>query len=179
MVTEAPFQSRTVTLEDVTQVVTSYYGVTLEDLRSPAKTAELAHQRQVYMHLGRTLAGMTCREIGEVIDRDHSTVAHGSALIERLLRSDADLRYDCEVMAAEAIALAGARMPAVRIEPPKVELFSECRIEVSRYVFGLNDLASLIQKKNVPPHAWVAVADCGMNSLRITFRWSKDDEVAS
>ena len=69
--------------------------------------------------------------------------------------------------------------PVISTEPTKIEMFEECRVKMSRYVFGLDDLIEAISSKSIPRRAWVEAIDLGMDSIRLTFRWSKDDGVAS
>lgn len=168
--------NRAVTLEDIADVVTRFYGVSIDDLRSPSRVTHFARPRQVVMYLGREVVGATLAEIGAFLDRDHSSVSHGEQNIARLQATDADLRYDIQVMASEAISIAGVRPPRVRVDGVKVSLYEECNITVSRYVFGLGDLMASLKEKAVPDRAWITLAECGMDSLRITARWSKDVE---
>lgn len=81
-------QPRSVTSQDVMQAVSTYYGVSEEDLTGPRRSRNITIPRQMIMYLSRLLTQASLPKIGEMLGgRDHSTVLHGCAKIESLMQS--------------------------------------------------------------------------------------------
>lgn len=71
---------------DIVEAVTSYFGVTEEDLISKKRNAKINEPRQIIMYLAKTTSDLTFKEIGnELGGRDHSTVINGYEKINNLL----------------------------------------------------------------------------------------------
>ena len=69
--------SRTITIEAIQQYIASYYNITLNDLLSKKRTANITLPRQIGMYLARTLTDLSLPRIGESFGgRDHTTVLH-------------------------------------------------------------------------------------------------------
>lgn len=179
MVAETTMKARVATLDDIADAVGRYYSVTVDDLRREDRTARISLPRQVFYLLSRNITACTYEEIGRFLGRDHSTVYDQVATIERKRSADRYLAYDIGVIESEIATIVGERAPVISTEPTKIEMFEECRVKMSRYVFGLDDLIEAISSKSIPRRAWVEAIDLGMDSIRLTFRWSKDDGVAS
>jgi chromosomal replication initiator protein len=80
-------------LRHVIAEVCEHFKVTHAELVSGRRTARLALPRQLAMYLCRRHTDVPLSRIGaELGGRDHSTIAHGLAAIERRLREDAELR---------------------------------------------------------------------------------------
>ncbi len=78
---------------DVVESVASHFGIAVKDLRGRGRTKEIVGPRQVAMYLMREETGASLVEIGQALgDRDHTTVMHGIAKIERDLGTDTTLR---------------------------------------------------------------------------------------
>lgn len=76
----------------IIEIVAQQFGVTVEQLQSKERTANLALGRQVAMYLLRTLLAMSLKEIGSFFGgKDHSTVIHAIEKITELKKSDSDL----------------------------------------------------------------------------------------
>ena len=66
-----------------------YFGLTLADLKSPARRQPLVAGRGVAMYLARKLTNKSFDEIGAYFGgRDHTTVLHSYRRIENLLPRD-------------------------------------------------------------------------------------------
>lgn len=61
----------------VVEVIKMVYGVSLEDLRSPNRKRELVRPRHMACYLFRTTTDLGVCEIGEILNRDHSTISTG------------------------------------------------------------------------------------------------------
>lgn len=93
---------------DIVQAVVDYYGVSLRDLRGRARNREIVLPRQVAMYLLREETTASLMDIGsELGNRDHTTVMHGIAKIERQLDEDSTLRQ--QIMAIREALYTGKR----------------------------------------------------------------------
>ena len=87
-----PGQTR---IQDIKRVVGGYLGLHIGDIDSDRRTAKIAYGRQICMYLARTRTHKSYPEIGRRLGgRDHTTILHGVAKIERLTRDDWTVAYD-------------------------------------------------------------------------------------
>jgi len=68
--------------KDILSTVTNYYGVSLEDIKGKCRKRKIVKPRQIIMFLLRTKARMVLSDIGEVLNRDHTTVIHSITCIQ-------------------------------------------------------------------------------------------------
>lgn len=82
-------QSRHITIETIQDVVSSYYNLRVEDLKSQRRTRNIAYPRQIAMYLSRKLTDLSLPKIGEEFGgRDHTTVIHAYEKISGNLKND-------------------------------------------------------------------------------------------
>jgi chromosomal replication initiator protein len=82
-----------ITPDRVIGEVTGHFKVSLTDLRGRGRSKEIVLPRQVAMYVLREETGSSLVEIGALLGgRDHSTVMHGIAKIEKQLETDTSLR---------------------------------------------------------------------------------------
>lgn len=63
------------TVDNIKQVVAEYYGITVRDIDSPARPANIAYARSMAMALARKLTGASYPSLGKQFgNKDHSTV---------------------------------------------------------------------------------------------------------
>ena len=87
-----PRRGQTSTREVLDAVVT-HFAVSVKDVRGRGRTREIVLPRQVAMYLMREETAASLVEIGQALgDRDHTTVMHGIAKVERDLATDTALR---------------------------------------------------------------------------------------
>lgn len=67
---------------DILNTVSNYYGVTISELKGKCRKRRIVKPRQVIMFLLRTKARMVLSDIGEVMNRDHTTVIHSITCIQ-------------------------------------------------------------------------------------------------
>ena len=72
----------------ILDAVGKIFGVTPKGLKSKIRTQRVALARQVVMYLLRNENRMSTIEIGEFLNRDHSTVIHGSRMIAARIAKD-------------------------------------------------------------------------------------------
>jgi chromosomal replication initiator protein len=68
--------------KDILNTVTNYYGVSIEDIKGKCRKRKIVKPRQIIMFLLRTKARMVLSDIGEVMNRDHTTVIHSITCIQ-------------------------------------------------------------------------------------------------
>jgi chromosomal replication initiation ATPase DnaA len=67
----------------VEQTVAQVFGVRVQDLKSASRgRAEAAFARQVAMYLDHVSCGHSLTEVGNLFERDRTTVAHACKLVE-------------------------------------------------------------------------------------------------
>jgi chromosomal replication initiator protein len=89
----SPNEKREITPELITEIVAEHFNITVNDLRSKNRSAEIALPRQIAMYLCRTMTDIPLKSIGIILGgRDHSTVKHGANKISEDLKTDAQLQ---------------------------------------------------------------------------------------
>jgi chromosomal replication initiator protein len=78
----------TITFDAITAAVCEHFALKQSDLRSRRRSRHIAGPRQVAMYLCRRLLGTSLPRIGEMFDRDHSTVFHAVEATEKRLKDD-------------------------------------------------------------------------------------------
>ena len=76
----------------VQKIVSEYYQITVEDMKSAKKDRYIARPRMVAMYLCRELVGTTLPQIGRDFGgRDHTTVMHACKTIANARKTEAQL----------------------------------------------------------------------------------------
>ena len=87
-------QGKHITIDLIQDVVSSYFNLRVEDLKSQRRTRNVAHPRQIAMYLSRKLTDMSLPKIGEEFGgRDHTTVIHAYEKISENLKTDDSLQH--------------------------------------------------------------------------------------
>ncbi len=79
---------RPVSMNATVSAVAAEWGITVEQLLSRRRSADLAWPRQVAMYLCALDARNSFPEIGRHFDRDHTTIMYAERRVERVLASD-------------------------------------------------------------------------------------------
>lgn len=83
----------------IIQEVSKFYSVSVIDLMSARRTANIVKPRQVAMYLAKTLTLRSLPDIGRRLGgRDHTTVLHGVRKIESLLPTTDRLSDEIEIL---------------------------------------------------------------------------------
>ena len=94
-ITNAP--TKIITIDLIQKVVSKYFNIKVEDLKSTKKSADIAIPRQIAMYLCRDVANMSLPKIGfEFGKRDHSTVIHACNKISKNVEEDPELNKKIE-----------------------------------------------------------------------------------
>ena len=76
-------------IQKIQQVVAEYYNITVEDLKSKKRKANIAFPRQIAIYLCRTLTDESFPKIGiQFGGRDHSTVMHSVDKIDNEIKTN-------------------------------------------------------------------------------------------
>jgi chromosomal replication initiator protein len=77
-------------IEDVQMAVAAHFGLTVEELVSPSRTARIAWPRQLAIHLAREMStSSSLKDIGDAFGgRNHATVLHACKRVSERLRDD-------------------------------------------------------------------------------------------
>jgi chromosomal replication initiator protein len=85
-------ESVTILPQDVMQIVSDNFRVSIDDLKSNSRRREISGARQVGMYLMRRHTDLSLPKIGDVFGgKDHTTVLYGCDKIERLKESNPDM----------------------------------------------------------------------------------------
>ncbi|MCE0506225.1 MULTISPECIES: chromosomal replication initiator protein DnaA [unclassified Roseivivax] len=90
---------RKISIDEIQRRVAEHYHIRLSDLIGPKRVRNFARPRQIAMYLCKQLTARSFPEIGRRFGgRDHTTVLHGVRRIEDLMRSDAQVAEDVELL---------------------------------------------------------------------------------
>lgn len=90
-ITESSDQ-KIITIESITKAVSSYFKLTMGDIKGKTRKKEIALGRHIAMYMSHKILKKTLEEIGEFFDnRDHSTVIHGIRKIDNLIKKDSTI----------------------------------------------------------------------------------------
>ncbi len=84
--------SRMVSPESIISKVVERFGISVEELKSKNKQRRIADARQVSMYLIREMTDLSLPRIGEIFNRDHTTVLHGWRTISDNMAQDSEMR---------------------------------------------------------------------------------------
>lgn len=103
----------TISMVNVMQVVSEYYGIEPDAIRGKARNKEIVRPRHVIMYLAREEAGASLPEIGAQLGgRDHTTVMYGVNKIAEDIEQDDALRRDILTIRERLYRLDTARQAA-------------------------------------------------------------------
>ena len=84
-------RKKAVTIADVAQKTAEFYGVTVEDFKSPARNQKISNARQVAVYLSREITGESFEEIAEFYNKKHPTMLYSYDKVKKDMISDDSL----------------------------------------------------------------------------------------
>ena len=91
--------SRQISVDVIQKRVAAHYGVRVSEMFSARRARNIARPRQIAMYLAKNLTSLSYPEIGRQFGgRDHTTVMHAVRTVENLMKSDAQLNEDVELI---------------------------------------------------------------------------------
>jgi chromosomal replication initiator protein len=92
-------ESRRVRIEDILRIVSRHYKVPRNELLSSRRSRDVVRPRQIAMYLAKSLTSRSLPEIGRRFGgRDHTTVLHSVRKVEQMMKDDADLTQEIELL---------------------------------------------------------------------------------
>jgi len=79
---------RPITAPTIISSTAHYFNLTIQDMRGPNRTANIALARQIAMYLCRDLTELSLPKIGAFFGRDHTTVMHACRKISEMILRD-------------------------------------------------------------------------------------------
>ena len=90
---------RKVTLDDIQKRVCEHYGVKLAELHGARRSRNIVRPRQIAMYLSKKLTTRSLPDIGRAFGgRDHTTVLHAVQKVEELIKAEAGIAEDIDVL---------------------------------------------------------------------------------
>ena len=91
--------NRQVSIENIQKTVADYFKIKVSEMYSKKRFRSVARPRQVAMALAKELTQQSLPEIGEAFGgRDHTTVLHSVRKVEQMMKDDADLTQEIELL---------------------------------------------------------------------------------
>ncbi|XCP85529.1 chromosomal replication initiator protein DnaA [Roseburia hominis] len=95
----SPDDNREVTPELIIDVVSEHFNISISDLKSTKRNADIANARQIAMYLCRKMTDTPLKTIGIMLGgRDHSTVNHGVDKVSRDVEKSETLRNTIDII---------------------------------------------------------------------------------
>ena len=87
------------TINDVIDIICTYYSISQKDLLSSSRKQKIAYARQMLMYILRINFNIPLQIIGDNLgSRDHATVTHGIDKISELIKKDNLTKNDYEIL---------------------------------------------------------------------------------
>lgn len=90
-----------VTIDKILNAVCKKYGVTVDELKSKAKTSNIANARQISMYIMRKMTELSLPKIGKYFNRDHSTTLSSIKKIENEIKCNSLFEIDINELIKE------------------------------------------------------------------------------
>ncbi|MBO4905278.1 MAG: chromosomal replication initiator protein DnaA, partial [Lachnospiraceae bacterium] len=95
----SPDSPSSITPENIINVVSDHYSVSIDQIKSSKRTQDVSHPRQIIMYLCRSMTNATYKEIASLLGgRDHSTIMYGERSISDMMEKDESTRRTIETI---------------------------------------------------------------------------------
>lgn len=85
-------RAKKITIEKISDVVCKEFGVSLDDLKSPARNQKISGSRQIAVYLSREMTKMSFVEIAKFFDKKHPTILFSYEKIKEEIKTDNELK---------------------------------------------------------------------------------------
>ncbi len=89
---------KTITVNGIIDIVSSYYNISIEDIKSTNRAQKTANARQVAIYLSREMTDESFPAIGDYFNRKHTTVMHSHQKVKTDMVHDRHLSKDIETL---------------------------------------------------------------------------------
>jgi chromosomal replication initiator protein len=93
--------------EDIINLVSKYYKVDPEMLRSKSRKKVYAYPRNIYVFLCRRHTDETIANIAQTINRSHSTILYASEIVEHKIKTDQKMRHQIDFLSKKLMNMKG------------------------------------------------------------------------
>ena len=83
-----------ITIADVAKCTANYYGVTVDDFKSPSRSQKISNARQVAVYLSREITGSSFEQIAEFFNKKHPTMLYSYDKIKHETALGKDIATD-------------------------------------------------------------------------------------
>ncbi len=91
-------KSKPITIERIVEEVSRTLMVSVEDIMSPRRSADILYARQVAIYIAKEVTQLSFLSIGKAFNLHHTTIIHSVSKIEPILKKDKAKRYVVEEM---------------------------------------------------------------------------------
>lgn len=85
-------RAKKITIEGISEVICKEFGVSLDDLQSPARNQKISGSRQIAIYLTRDMTKMSFVEIAKFFDKKHPTILFSYEKIKEEIKTDNELK---------------------------------------------------------------------------------------
>lgn len=85
-------------LKEIITTISNYYDISIDDIKSKKRNSDIVKARHLYFYLSRKMTNIVLNKIGDMVNRDHSTVLHGYNMIKWDIKIYKDLQKDIEII---------------------------------------------------------------------------------
>ena len=85
-----------ITIELVANKAAEYYGVSLSDFRSPARSQKISNARQIAVYLSRVITDSSFEQIAQFFNKKHPTMVYSFEKIKNDILTDEKLKSDID-----------------------------------------------------------------------------------
>jgi chromosomal replication initiator protein len=90
---------RRITIDEIQRKVAEHYNLRMGDMHSARRARNVARPRQIAMYLAKQLTARSLPEIGRKFGgRDHTTVMHAVRKVDELMKDDAQIAQDVDII---------------------------------------------------------------------------------
>ncbi len=101
-------QARIVTVVEVINLISNYYGVGVQQLKGDRRTKTIVWPRQILMHLLRADLKLPFEEVGRLIGgRDHTTVMHADSKVAREAAANPSFQAQLQTLRKQLLITSG------------------------------------------------------------------------
>ena len=92
---------KTLTVDGIIDIVSSFYNVSVDDVKSTNRAAKTAYARQVAIYLAKEMTGESFPYIGDCFNRKHTTIMYSHQKVKTDIAIDRHLAQDITELTAQ------------------------------------------------------------------------------
>jgi chromosomal replication initiator protein len=93
---------KNITISEIQRVVSKYFNITVNDLKSKRRVENITYPRQIAMYLAKEYTNLSLNEIGNMFgDKAHTTVMRSAEKVEKLVKSKKKTKKEIEDIIAD------------------------------------------------------------------------------